>query len=295
MSVPVAIFLLCGSMQVRESNDQKRDITDSNILSLKDRAYAFLNLHHNLKPKILCQLLQVPYQQYKGYVRQLRCKWKRDFKNGLPSKSPSSQHNCRAYCYVPGSVDRGVALEVGWVLSRNRNRVLTLKDPLYGRIEWWETRRVVVHINKPQTLGRVKQFLSNAFFKTGLIWDDRVFNPWIESVQWFSAHDVYETGERVRYRVVDAYKDSLGFVFKAGDLSHPSSYEFEWCKPQWMERFELLSRQALVNLEKNGMIVETDARALQQTSQAIQTFNDFMKDLATPKRENKDRKDPMLV
>jgi hypothetical protein len=62
-----------------------------------------------------------------------------------------------------------------------------------------------------------------------------------------------------------------------------------------MERFELLSRQALVNLERDGKIVETDARALQQTSQAIQTFNEFMKDLATPKRENKERKDPMLV
>jgi hypothetical protein len=281
--------------EIGDSNPQKRDVTLSNVLSLKDRAYAFLNLHHDLKPKILCQLLQIPYNQNKGYVRKLRYKWKRDFKNGLPSKSPSSQHNCRAYCYVPESVDRKAALEVGWTLSKNRNRVLVFKDAQYGRVEWWETRRVVVHINKPQTLGRVKQFLSNAFFKNGLIWDDRLFNPWIESVQWLGAHDVYETAEKLPYAVIDTYRDTIGFVFKSGDLSHQNSYEFEWCKPSWMERFELLSRQAILNLEQNGKIVETDSKALLQTNALIQQFTELMRDLARPKLEPKDRKDPMLV
>jgi hypothetical protein len=282
-------------MQVRDSNAQKRDVTHSNDLTLKERAYAFLSIHHGLKPKTLCQLLKVPYQQYKGYVRQLRCKWKHDFKNGLPSNCPTSQHRCRAFCYVPESVDRKVALDVGWSLSHNRNRVLVWKDQRYGRIEWWETRRVVVHINKPQVLGRVKQFLSNAFFKTGLIWDVKVFNPWIESVQWLGAHDVFETADRVPYKVIDAYKDTLGFVFKAGDLSHPSSYEFEWCKPPWMERFEFLSRQAISFLEHNARALELDSKALENGSKAIQQFSELMKDLATPKRETKDGKDPMVV
>jgi hypothetical protein len=196
---------------------------------------------------------------------------------------------------VPGSVGRRAALEVGWTLSKNKNRVLVFKDAQYGRIEWWETRRVVVHVNKPQTLGRVKQFLSNAFFKNGLIFDVNVFSPWIESVQWLGAHDDYETAERLPYKVIDTYKESLGIVIKTGDLSHPDSIEVEWCKPSWMERFELLSRQAILNLEQNGKIVETDAKALQQTSQAIAQFNEFMKDLSTPKMESKNRKDPMLV
>lgn len=282
-------------MQVRESNPQKRDVTLSNDLTLKERAYAFLSIHHDLKPKILCNLLKVPYSQYKDYVRQLRCKWKRDFKNGLPSKSPSSQHNCRAYCYVPESVDRKVALEVGWVLSRNKNRVLVFKDPQYGRIEWWETRKVLVHINKPQVIGRVKQFLSNAFFRTGLIWDTRVFNPWIESAQWFGAHDVFETTEKLPYKVIDAYKDMLGFVFKSGDLSHQNSYEFEWCKPQWMEQFELLSRQAISFLEHNAKALELDSKALENDSKAIQQFSELMKDLSTPKKQDRNTRDPMLV
>jgi hypothetical protein len=161
-------------------------------------------------------------------------------------------------------------------------------DKRFGRIEWWETRRVLVHINKPQVLGRVKQFLSDAFFKTGLIWDSRVFSAWIDTVDWLGAHDVYDTPDRVPYKVIDTYKDTLGFVFRAGDASHPNGYEFEWCKPSWMEKFELLSHQALVSLE-------VDAKALAQTSEAIVRFNEFMNDLATPKRENKERKDPMLV
>jgi len=267
-------------------SSEKRNVTVSDAQTLKEKAYLILNKYPAISPKMLCQMLNVPYSTHKDYARQLRYRWKRDFINGLPSKGPSSQHHCRAFCYVPGSVDRKIALNVGWVMSHNRNRVLIFKDRQYGRIEWWETRRVSVHINKPQILGRVKQFLSNAFFKSGLIWDERVFNPWIESVQWLGAHDVYDTPDRLPYKVIDTYKEMLGFVFKAGDVSHPNSYEFEWCKPQWMERFELLSHQALVNLE-------IDAKALQQTSKAITEFNDFMKDLSTPKTAM--RKDPSVV
>ena len=288
-------FFYCElTMQLRDSNAEKGYVTDSNLLTLKERTYAFLNRHPDLKPKTLCSLLKVPYSRYEGYVKKLRCDWKRDFENGLPSKCPSSQHNCRAYCYVPESVDRRAALEVGWVLSRNRNRVLVFKDPQYGRVEWWESRRCVVHINKPQTLGRVKQFLSNVFFKTGLIWDERVFNPWIESVQWLGAHDVYETPDRPPYRVID-YKETLGFIFRAGDLSHPSSYEFEWCKPRWLERFELLGRQAMVFFEHNAKALERDSKALENDSRAIQEFSKFMSDWAAPRTQGKHTKDPMIV
>lgn len=38
-----------------------------------------------------------------------------------------------------------------------------------------------------------------------------------------------------------------------------------------------------------------NAKALEQTSKAIQEFNSVMKDLTAPKRENKDGKDPMIV
>jgi hypothetical protein len=207
---------------------------------------------------------------------------------------------------VPGSVDRGAALEVGWTLSKNKNRVLIFRDAQYGRVEWWETRRVVVHIGKPQTLGRVKQFLSNAFFRNGLIFDINVFHPFIESVQWLGAHDVYDTTEKLPYKVIDTYKDSLGFTLKCGDLSHPFSYEIEWCKPSWMERADLFNRQAfqelstltqeaIRNAEANGKIVETDSKALLQTNALIQQFTELMRDLARPKLEPKDRKDPMLV
>lgn len=185
------------------------------------------------------------------------------------------QHNARALCYVPKSVSRAGALELGWVQSKNQNRVLVFKNLSYGRIEWWETRRCLVHINRPQNMGRVKQFLSDVFFRTGLIFDIQVFNSFMDSVQWLGAHDVYDAGERVPYAVISTYKDTLGFVFKAGDISHPDGYEFEWCKPSWMERFEQLSRAALQQLEMNSQALSIDAKAIQE-------FSTFIKDLSNP-------------
>jgi hypothetical protein len=267
-------------------NSEKRVSTlgnDPRGETLKAQVYGILDKQHDLKSILLCKILHLNYKQNGEYIRKLRYLWKRDFKNGLGPKSPTSQHNARALCFVPGTVSRARALELGWRQSRNRNRVLVWRDQGYGRIEWWETRRCLVHVNKPQTMGRVKQFLSNVFFRSGLIFSVEVFNQFIDSVEWFGAHDVYDQGERVPYAVIDDYRERLGVVFRAGDLSHPDCYEIEWCKPAWAEKFEQLSRAAIQALEISSKMIDANSRSLGSSSQAIQEFTAFMKDFTAPR------------
>jgi hypothetical protein len=57
-----------------------------------------------------------------------------------------------------------------------------------------------------------------------------------------------------------------------GDISDPFSVEVEWCKPRWNE--------------KNESFLEGNARALDQ-------FNQFMRDLSTPKAMS--TKDPSVI
>lgn len=241
-------------------------MTVSDSLSIKSQVFELLEKDHTLQPRQIQKRLKLSSKSY-HYLRNLSSLWKVSHFFGVGSKCPTSQHNVRAFCYVPASVDRKSAIVAGWVPSKNRNKVLIWKDVVFGRIEWWQTRRVLVHINRPQTMGRVKQFLSNAFFKTGLIWDERVFNPWIDSVQWFGSHDVYEIGERLPYMRLDGYREELGFVLRAGDRSNPTCYEIEWAKPDWMEKHELLSHMAIVCVGQN--------------SQVILQFNEFMKGLSS--------------
>jgi hypothetical protein len=74
-----------------------------------------------LKPKHLCYILGLDYLYYKNYVKNLRSKWKRNYRFGLHPKSPNS-HNARAVVYVPKSCDRAFAINEGWEVSKNRNK-----------------------------------------------------------------------------------------------------------------------------------------------------------------------------
>jgi hypothetical protein len=113
----------------------------------------------------------------------------------------------RAFCYVPKSLDRKQfgnqvvpqALAAGWIQSRNKNRELIWKDRQLGRIEWWETGKILETIKKPHTLLRAKKLLGRAFFDADLIRDTRIAAAFLDSVRWHGSHDVYEYAERLPY------------------------------------------------------------------------------------------------
>jgi len=242
-------------------------VTDSDTLSIRKNVFRLLEKNHELKPKDLCKLMGLDYKQHGQYVRNLRSQWKRNYRKRHVLKCLSF-HNVCGWVYALRCMDRGLAVERGWVRTRARNRMLVWRDRL-GRLEWFETGRVKVWVRKPVSWGRVKQLLANAFFKTGLVGDIEVFELWAGSVRFKGAHLGYDLGERLPYARIDYLKDALGVVVKTGDVTHPTSLEIEFTYPDWAEKNE---------------------RLLEQTLKAFQQFSDLLKGFVEPKfPERKDR------
>jgi len=203
-----------------------------------------------LTAKSLCKLAGLPYYKYKSYVDNIRHKWKNSLRSQLGSK-PHSFHNARAWVYVDRlRLDRKVAVERGWVLSRNRNKALLWREGL-GRMEWFETGRVNIFVRKPPTKGRLWQLFCNGFSFTRLIDSWVVLEAVLKNIRTKGAHAVWETGQRQPHLVIDLFKFSNGVKIKLGDLSHPTGIEVEFTYPDWAEKNERLLKQ-FMNLMKTA-------------------------------------------
>lgn len=230
---------------IRRAKEQKTMKAAINIL---------LDADPYLKPLQICKLMDWDYDAYGKTVAQRKYEWKLSLIYGLGSKSPKfapdSQHHVRAFGYVPKCLDRifpGVtkrALDSGWKLSKNPNRMLYFNEyqNTYGRVEWFETGRVNVHVRAPQHMGRVKKLVSLAFYENDMIFDTRIFLEFVDSFDWAGAHDEFRTSKRLPKTVIRAY-EKLGFIIKTGDKSHPYSVEVEWAHPLWAEKIEFFLEQ----------------------------------------------------
>ena len=244
--------------------------------SIAQRVYSLLDKSPYSTPKSICSQLKLSYETHGNYIGVLKSRRKSYYQFELGSKC-SNLHHARAFCYVPKSVDRDRALEVGWIRSKSRNRFLVFKDSEFGRVVWFETGRVNVMIKRPQQMGRVKQLLCKAFYESGLIYDPKVLDAFLARVYWKGAHEVHECSERLPYKVIDNYVESHGIRIVLGDRSHPKAVEVQWCYPDWIERHELKENYTLKALENSS-------KGIVQNSEAIQQFNELMKDLSSPRK-----------
>lgn len=254
---------------------EKGNSSHSSLHSIRQEAFEWLRKNPLLTAKPLSKLMDLDYSQYKNYLKKLRGEWKRNHDFGVGSRCPK-QHHVRAFCYAPKSCDRASAAEVGWKLSRNRNKTLCWnKDrAAFGRVEWFTSGKILIHVKKPQTLIRAKQLATRAFFETGLIFDTKILGAFLDSIHWKGSDDVYEFPERLPYKVIDNYVESHGIRIVLGDASHPNGLEVQWCYPDWLERLELL---------------------FHHNTKAIEEFSKFMKDLSQPKQQSKDSDRSMVV
>jgi len=210
--------------------------------SIRFRVFQKLDQNPLLSPKFLCTLLKLPYANYRNYITKLRSEWKQYHK--IERGSKCSSHCVRGWvdCVVLG--DRGLAVGVGWVLSRSRNRFLFWRDRL-GRLVWYESGRVSFWVRRPASEAKVKQLMCNGFAWTGLIADNRVLMAMLDAIRFKGAHDVYATDQRLPYMRIEKYRDSNGIVIKLGDRTHPNAVEVEFSYPDWAERNERLLSQVL--------------------------------------------------
>ena len=185
-----------------------------------------------LTPKQICKLLDLSYKRYHNYVSKTKWEWKYYYRNERGSKC-SSFHCFKAKVKLDLALSQAlravVKLDVenggfGWVLSRARNRFLVWKGR-FGRVVWFESGTVTLHVRRPGNLGKAKQLFCDAFVNTGLLTDMRLLNPVLERIRPKSGHFPYSSGERLPYMVIRDFELSHGIVIKVGDRTHPDAVE----------------------------------------------------------------------
>jgi len=234
---------------LRQNSDSQSSHTGE-PQSIKNQVYQLLNENSLLTPLRLCQLLKLDYKRYRDYVSHLRSRWKYDLKNERGSKC--SLHGWRGWCYLPKDLHtwiRTVAVDVGWVCSKARNRWLLWRDKL-GRLQWFETGRVNLYVRKPANLGKAYQLICNGFSFTGLITDIKAIEEILSSVRFKGAHYVFPTEQRLPRLTIDLFAKSNGIIIKVGDASHPNSVEVVTWYPDWAERNERLFEQLNETLKR---------------------------------------------
>lgn len=223
----------------------------SNASNIRKQVFAELDRNPLLTAKPLGKILGLSnsdYQRLKGYIRKLKCDWKRYHENerGLIRSCPDDVHNA----FFTGSLDLGVSKVVregleevwaragvdrwifpsapqrldGWRKTRSRNRFLLFKSVL-GRIRFFETGLVELYVRKPASLGKAMQLFCDGFTKTLLVTDLVVLNGFQKSLRVRGFHAVFNTDQRLPYMKVKLFKDSNGMELTLGDRTHPNGVE----------------------------------------------------------------------
>jgi len=219
---------------------------------IKPQVEKLLKKNPMLLPKQICKILGFDHKVHGAYIRQIKHNWKYYSKNrlGLKGLSEGKFKNWHGWVYVPKTVDPKNAIDCGWIQTKAKNKFLLWKSNL-GRLEWHpKTRRVKIGVKKPASSGKTNQLLSNAFFNTGLIYDLRIFEAFIEAVRFKRATYILETTGRLPYFKIPFLKDSNGVIIKGGDRSHPNAIEVTYSYPDWGEKVEGVMAKLNYTLEQ---------------------------------------------
>lgn len=217
--------------------------------SIKAQVYEELDKNPLLTAKPLCKALGLAYQKYADYIRHIKTSWKYDLKNRVGLKRGKFK-NWQGWVYCPKTVDVTNAVEAGWIQTKSKNKYLLWKSN-FGRLEWHpKTRRIRVWIKAPANKGKAFQLLCAGFFNTGLIYDRRLLEAFLNSLRFKRSTFILETSQRLPYFKIDFLKDSNGILFKAGDRSHPNCFEITFFYPDWGEKTESVMAKLNHTLEQ---------------------------------------------
>ena len=270
----------------RDLNSYSKDSTSNNI---RKAIFELLDGDGHsdplLTPKQICKLLDLSYKRYHNYVSKTKWEWKYYYRNERGSKC-SSFHCFKAKvkfdddlsqalrCVVKLDVERG-GLGFGWVASRARNRFWVWKGR-FGRVVWFESGTVTLHVRRPGNLGKAKQLFCDAFVNTGLLTDFKLLNPVLERIRPKSGHFPYSAGERLPYMVIRDFEESHGIVIKVGDRTHPDAVEV-------IAGFSEVMDDALGKLEKLEKNDSRNGEALQKITRVLSKLFDIDADKREPK------------
>ncbi len=187
-----------------------------------------------LTPKQICKLLEIDYKHYHNYVSKTKWEWKYYYKNERGSKC-SNFHCFKAKVKLDQPISQSLRQVVkseiekrgvgfGWKPSKAKKHFFVWKCKL-GRVVWFESGNVTLHVRRQGNLGKAKQLFCDAFVNTGLLTDFKILNPVLERIRPKSGHFPYSSGERLPYMVIRDFEQSHGIVIKVGDRTHPDAVE----------------------------------------------------------------------
>lgn len=210
--------------------------------SLRQRVFCELDKNPLLTPSTLRSVLKLDDKISLQLLANYKTQWRHNYRNERGLKC--STHAWRGWCCLPNGLGgiRTRAVEVGWKLSRARNRWLLWKERL-GRLQWFETGRVNLYVRKPANLGKAYQLICNGLSFTGLVTDMKVLEEILKGVRFKGAHYVFPVGQALPKLTIDLFQKSNGLVIKVGDDTHPDSLEVLATYPDWAERNERLFEQ----------------------------------------------------
>jgi hypothetical protein len=273
-----------------DSSDKQSQISEYNSyasygVSMRKEVCKLLDENPLLTAKMLAKLMNLDYKKYRQTLTNYRNFWVYNHENERGSKC-SSLHCFKAKVKLDlplsqdlrGVVDSNVEeMAFGWVLSKARNRFLVWKGRL-GRVVWFESGTVTLHVKRPGNLGKAKQLFCDAFVNSGLLTDVKVLNPILERIRPKSGHFPYSSGQRLPYMVIRDFEERHGIVIKVGDKTHPNAIEVIASFSNAIDS----ALQKIDNLDKSG-------QALNRISDILSKLGSF-EDLEEPKRINKDQK-----
>lgn len=223
---------------------------DRYAVSLRKQIFNLLDKDPLLSPSMMCDRLRISFKRYHQTVANYKQNWKSTHFNERGSKC-SSFHCVRWGLWERLQANRSLAVERGWTVSRARNRFLQFKSVL-GRVVWFETGTVRLHVRSPGNEGKAKQLFCDAFFKTDLIGPE-LLEKCLGSLFLDSFHTVVETKQRLPYVHVRDFADTNGFEFKSGDRTHRNCFEFIVHYQSQFEKARLLFEDVAKSLGQLGV------------------------------------------
>ncbi len=219
-------------------------------LSLRKQVFALLDRDPLLTPFDIADRLRISFKKYQQTLANYKQDWKHTHEFERGSKL-SSFHCVKWGLWETVEADRSIAVMRNWVLSRAKNRFLQFKNVL-GRVVWFETGTVRLHVRAPGNEGKAKQLFCDAFFKTELIGPE-ILEKCLGSLYLDSFHAVVDTKQRLPYVHVRDFAGTNGFEFKSADRTHPTCYEFIVHYQSQFERARLLFEDVAKSLSGLGL------------------------------------------
>jgi hypothetical protein len=230
--------------------------------SIRKQVVAFLEKNPLLTAKVLCKLLNLRYETHGRYVANVRSEWKSHYRNEQGSKCSSVRRVFFA-CVLPAGLNAVLLrapLPVGWVVSRSRNRFRLFRNSL-GRVQWFETGRVVLYVRMPASVGKAKQLFCDGFTKTDLITDIRVLEQVLDGMRIKGGKADYITEQRLPYLVIKDFKDTNGVTVVLGDRSHPNAAHVLFEYQEQVARIDQLISEVFKGCaSQNGTVPENVLR-----------------------------------